>query len=98
MPKRPAPAATPENIYAELAKLCRYVDSLQREVARLAMRIQPYDGEKPPDSRPWIDDVPDTKPSAQAAMKILNQLSAQAHAWNTMSALSAREWTVSLMM
>ena len=46
---RPLPPATIENVSHEATKLCRYVDSLAKSVARLADRIQPYDGEAPPE-------------------------------------------------
>lgn len=79
--------ATPQTVYAELVKLARYTDSLQREMARLAGRIQAFDDETPPVGRPWIDKVPidlavhvqiDRAPETPAgAMLVLRQIAKQ---------------------
>lgn len=43
---RPPPPATIESVAHEVAKLCRYVESLGRSAERLAGRIQPFENEK----------------------------------------------------
>lgn len=55
--------AKPENpadlkqVLNAVVRLCRNIDSLEKNVARLAGRIRPYDNEVPPHSKPWLDQI-----------------------------------------
>jgi hypothetical protein len=53
--RRRLPPATLDMIGAEMVKLCRHVDALEKSVTRLAGRIDPFEDEKEPAGRPRID-------------------------------------------
>jgi hypothetical protein len=53
--RRRLPPATLDMIGAEMVKLCRHVDALEKSVTRLAGRIDPSEDEKEPAGRPRID-------------------------------------------
>ena len=49
---------------AELIRLCRYVESLERSVSLLAGRIEPYEGERLNSERDWIKHIGNPAPAA----------------------------------
>jgi hypothetical protein len=52
--RRERPPITIEAIGAELLRLCRHVDALEKSATRLAGRIDPVDDEKEPSSGAWF--------------------------------------------
>jgi hypothetical protein len=75
--KRAVPI-TPAQIGAELVKLCRYVDSLERSVRRLAARIEPFAEEQPFQGSPWLEifDGHRLKATPEAFLTVIRQADA----------------------
>jgi hypothetical protein len=55
--QKPIKAATLEMVLAEVQKLCRHTEQLEKSIDTLSGRIIPYDGEQQRPSRYWYEEV-----------------------------------------
>jgi cob(I)alamin adenosyltransferase len=62
--KQQQPPITIVAIGVEVLKLCRHVDALEKSTSRLAGRIDPFDDETQPVSKPWPKEDDLKKPVA----------------------------------
>lgn len=79
---RTAEQPSAKQLFEALETLCKHVDQLSKDVRRLSDRIEPFDGETEPQSRPWLQAVRGRAktPTVKAFYEILKQAERQLQA------------------